>query len=129
MKEVACAMREFRVHMEEMMEEKSRLVEGIEEARKNNLLSVLLRLRDGSERDGLSNEEILGNLFTYNIAGHDTISNTLTYCLYLISVQPEIQEWIREETQHVLGSDSNVEDWEYEEAFPRLKRCLALMVG
>jgi hypothetical protein len=57
------------------------------------------------------------------------ISNTLTYCLYLISVQPEIQEWIREEIQHVLGSDSNVEVWEYEDAFPRLRRCLALMVG
>jgi cytochrome P450 len=41
MKEVACAMREFRVYIEEMMEAKSRLVVGIEEARENNLLCPL----------------------------------------------------------------------------------------
>jgi cytochrome P450 len=72
-------------------------------------MSILLKVlesRDDNERNVLSNEEIFGNLFIYNFVRHDTTANTFLYCLYLLLVEPEIQEWIREEIHSVFkGSD------------------------
>lgn len=39
------------------------------------------------------------------------------------------QQWIREELNVVFEGNGNVEDWDHEKAFPKLKRCLALMVS
>jgi cytochrome P450 len=131
LREVKNAPKEFGDYKNEMMEENKRSLHKIDE-KKDNLMTALLRAsesRDGNARNGLSDQEIVGNLFIYNVAGHDTTAMTLAYCLILLSVEPEIQEWIREEIQSVFGVDSDVEDWEYEKAFPRLKRCFALMVS
>ena len=131
LRKVKHALQEFRDYMKEMMEEDTKSLYEIE-AKKDNLMTVLLRAsesRDGNGRNGLSDQEILGNLFIYNVGGHDTTANTLAYCIILLSVEPDIQEWIREEIQSVFGVEVDVKDWEYETAFPRLKRCFALMVS
>jgi hypothetical protein len=39
------------------------------------------------------------------------------------------QEWIREELETVFSDQEDVMDWEYEKAFPKLTRCLALLVS
>jgi cytochrome P450 len=70
----------------------------------------------------LSEEEIAGNLFAFTVAGFDTTANTLVYALLALAIWPEWQEWVFEE----MGErDSDVS---YEELFPRLVRCRALMV-
>jgi cytochrome P450 len=38
----------------------------------DNLMSVLLKASDSGGRNGRSDKEIVGNLFIYNVAGHDT---------------------------------------------------------
>jgi len=95
-------------------------------------MSVLIRAVDSSQQDGkgrssLSNEEIYGNLFIYNLAGHDTTANTLIYAITLLSMEDKWQDWIREEIALVIGKDAKFEDLQYEKAFPQLNRCLALM--
>ena len=129
-RKVQGSVREFNDYMSEMMAEQRSALHEPNAVSKDNLMSVLLKAaesRDGNERNVLSDEEIFGNLFIYNFVGHDTTANTFLYCLYLLSVEPEIQEWIREEI-HSVFNEGNVKDWEYQEAFPKLKRCLALMV-
>lgn len=130
-REIKYAIKEFREYMKEMMEEDRKSLRNAD-AGKDNLMTVLLRTSESKEnegRDSLSDDEILGNLFVYNVAGHDTTANTLAYCIYLLSVEPNIQAWIREEIQSVFGIKEAVKDWQYEESFPRLKRCFALMVS
>lgn len=99
---------------------------------RDNLMSALLRASDveasGKGKLGLTDEEIVGNLFIYNLAGHDTTSNTLAYAVTLLSTDLGVQEWLREEIHSVFGHEENMEKWNYEESFPKLKRCLALMV-
>lgn len=91
-----------------------------------------------SRRFGLSDDEIYGNLFLYNLAGHETTAGTLCYGIPLLAIHPDVQSWIREEIQHILGTNTSATsgkngdigkptDINYEEIFPRLKRCLALM--
>lgn len=101
------------------------------ESTADNLLSILVRSADQNKLSNgqktLSDDEIYGNLFIYNVAGHDTASGTLAHCLVLLAANPIWQDWVSEEINHVFqGKDPKEED--YVLAFPRLKRCLALMV-
>lgn len=44
-----------------------------------------------------------------------------------MSTNRGVQDWIGEELDTVFGSEQNVDKWQYEKAFPQLKRCLTLM--
>ncbi|KAL1852796.1 hypothetical protein Daus18300_012040 [Diaporthe australafricana] len=83
---------------------------------------------ESNSNGGLSDDEIFANMFDYNIAGHETTAHSLNYCFHILAVEPQWQDWIREEVDHVYGNlalDSSSLD--YEQYFYRLKRCLALM--
>ncbi|KAH7418492.1 cytochrome P450, family 5, subfamily A [Cadophora sp. MPI-SDFR-AT-0126] len=127
--EVDTALTEFDRYMEEMIDEEKAKV-GTTPAN-DNLMSVLIHASEsenrGDERGGLTKEEITGNLFIYNLAGHDTTANTVGYAIYLMASDPQWQAWIREELDFVFGKTSKVNHDDYENAFPKLKRCLAVM--
>ena len=133
-KRIQEAVGEFKAYMREMVQEEREAIESGSQG-KDNLMSVLLRAadaeaeKDGNGRSGLSDEEIYGNLFFYNLAGQDTSANTLAYAITMLATNPKWQEWIGEEITSVFAGKDNVEEWEYEDAFPKLKRCLALMVN
>lgn len=98
-----------------------------------NLMSSMVKASDMSGRvsakDSLSDEEIYGNVFIYNLAGHETTANAVTFAVTLLSVHLEVQEWIVEEIAHVLDTERTTpKDLEYEAAWHRLKRCRAVMV-
>jgi cytochrome P450 len=129
LQEIKVAVKEFKTHMNEMVAEERTRVDKID-SEKDNLLTALVRASDqGKGRSSLSNDEIMGNLFIYNVAGHDTTANTICYAIYSLAADPHLQEWIGEEIQSVFAGKDNVESWEYEKAFPKLKRCLALLVS
>jgi cytochrome P450 len=75
----------------------------------------------------LTEEEIAGNLFIFTAAGFDTTANTMSYAVTLLAVYPEWQAWIQTEIDSVLGGLSETPD--YATVFPRLTRCLAVMVS
>ena len=75
---------------------------------------------------GLSESEIYGNMFMLNFAGHDTTAHTFTFAIYFIAANPCVQDWLSEEIRAVLGDVPA--DWQYAASFPRLKRCLAVML-
>ncbi|TVY38744.1 11-oxo-beta-amyrin 30-oxidase [Lachnellula occidentalis] len=119
---------------------KQYLVEFVKEERANpqkssehdNLMSALLRASDlrevkGEGRGTLTDDEVYGNLFIYAFAGHESTANILAYAITLLAANLKVQDWIREEVQAVASEYGAVENWKYEEMFPRLRRCLALM--
>ncbi len=77
---------------------------------------------------GLTEDEIYGNMFVFSFAGHDTTAHTFTFAIYLLAAHPAVQEWLREELRYYLprGAPSH---WSYHETFPKLKRCLAVLVS
>ena len=128
------ALLEFKAYMVEMTGEERKSISK-ENPGSGNLLSSLIRAsadaKDNSERypnRGLTDDEILGNIFIYNLAGHETTANALAYSIMLLAAFPEYQDWLVEEFDSVLGDEKGVETIGYEENFPCLKRCLALMV-
>ncbi|KAI1205124.1 cytochrome P450 [Annulohypoxylon truncatum] len=118
----------FRAYMTNMYEEEKR---AFDEGRMTdqNLMTLLIRAsQDEAKTDGgLTESEIYGNMFAFNFAGHDTTANTLTFALYFLAANPDVQDWISEEVRSVLG-DSDVSEWDYRSNFPRLKRCLSVLL-
>ena len=139
MKKLSHAYDEFKRYMSEMLSrEKVAFEQG--DLTRHNLMSALVRASEESKEAvrvvkdkssvhaaGLSDEEVYGNLFIYNLAGHDTTAATLHFAITLLASYPEWQEWIGKEIDEVRNAESSG-TWYYEETFPKLERCLALMV-
>lgn len=136
-KELYQATLVFQDHMTKVYEdEKQALVRGAKQD--HNLMTSLVRASQanlnqkedgnaGSHQEGLTEEEIYGNIFVFNFAGHDATANSLALGISLMATRPDIQDWIAEEINFVLA-DFNPEEWLYESVFPQLKRCLAVTV-
>lgn len=127
-KELGRACHSFEQHVRTLLE-KEKIAQSSHD-RGGNLLTNLIRASE-SERDaktgtGLNDEEILGNMFIFTLAGHETTANTVVTAIVYLARYPNYQKWIREELESVL-KDSSISIDEYEVVFPRLKRCLAVM--
>ncbi|KAL9596408.1 MAG: hypothetical protein Q9179_004620 [Wetmoreana sp. 5 TL-2023] len=101
----------------------SLLVRGSEEARRKKAHTD----QEGNAPNGLTDEEIYGNIFLFNFAGHETTANILTYSILLLAAHPQWQDWLSEEVEHVFGGEHGGQAWTYDK-FPKLKRCLAVML-
>lgn len=130
------ATSEFKSYMTSMSNEERRLLDAGKPGTGNLMSSLVRASEEEQERKeiahsegpkGLSVSEILGNIYVINFAGHDTTANTLAYAMLLLAANPLVQEWVAEELEQVLP-DENSETWDYVKLFPRLKRCLAVLV-
>lgn len=143
-KQIGWAITEFRQYMlNQLADEKQLIAEG--KPGSGTLISNLVRasearpevagsenektVMNGREHDlkALSVDEILGNIFVYNFAGHDTTATSLAYSVLLLVAHLEVQDWIAEELNFYLDNE-NSETWSYDALFPKLKRCLAILV-
>ncbi len=82
-----------------MIQARTRPDGSIEEG--DDLMSMLLHARyeDGSR---MSQQQIMDELITLFIAGHETTSNALTWTFYLLSQHPDVQRTLYEELDSVL---------------------------
>ncbi|KAL9101010.1 MAG: hypothetical protein Q9187_009292 [Circinaria calcarea] len=134
LRDLGHATLDFKRYMEEMLARERQLILK-QESGTDNLMSALVRASEeakeanavGGPNKGLADDEIFGNIFMYNLAGHDTTANAVAYAIVLLAAFPERQEWLAEEINSVFGDQQNIESWEYESAFPKLKRCLATL--
>lgn len=104
---------------------------GSKKKKVENLMSALIRGSDQSgdndASSGLSDEEVAGNLFVFNLAGHDTTANALNFAITLLALEPKWQEWLAQEIDSVVQEDQS--GLKYAAVFPKLQRCLAIMVS
>lgn len=136
---VGRAVTDFQRYMRDLLDEERSLIQQGKPG-SANMISSLLRSskpsrapEDGDktqwspDKKGLTESEIFGNLFVFNFAGHDTTANTLAYSVLLLAAHSEVQDWINEEIRCVLPGE-NSKTWNYEQTFPHLKRCFAVLV-
>ncbi|KAI0357859.1 cytochrome P450 [Trametes cingulata] len=65
-----------------------------------DLLTLLLKANmatDIPENQRLSDEDVLAQVPTFLVAGHETTSTATTWCLYALTQAPEVQKKLREE--------------------------------
>lgn len=133
LRDVGQATKEFQTYMEEMLARERQLISKRVPGQ-GNLMSALIRASEEAKElgedesvQGLQDEEIFGNIFIYNLAGHETTANAVAFAIVLLAAYPEWQDWIAEEIEFVFGSGQTNKAGAYEAAFPRLRRCLAIM--
>lgn len=106
------------------------------ESETHNLLGRLVRSRREEEEittkrnPGLSDAEILGNVFIFSIAGHETTATTLRFALALLAIHSDVQEKLYNELQTILRDEpADPAEWDYATVFPRLLTPLCIMVS
>jgi cytochrome P450 len=140
---VGNAARSFKKHMVQMLDDETSALRD-NKPDSGSLMSSFVRALDTHEREvvahpnlkgskdgkrGLSIDEIFGNLFVINFAGHDTTANTLAFTMLLLAAHPEVQVWLAEELSAIEDiKASAVDEWDYYSVFPRLKRCQAVLL-
>ncbi|KAI9672707.1 MAG: hypothetical protein M1831_000142 [Alyxoria varia] len=137
---IGIAGESFKRHMVDMLRQETSLKEKGEKGTGSLMTSLVRALdtyqegvsssqdhRDHTPAKGLTAEEIFGNIFVINFAGHDTTANALAFSMLLLAVHPEVQSWVAEEIQEVINSDK-CEAWDYKLLFPKLLRCRAVML-
>lgn len=80
-----------------------------------------------ARRGALSADEILGNVFAINFAGHDTVLIALTFALTLLAANPDAQEWLSEGITACFGENDESSEWSYDNA-SKLVRCHAVFL-
>lgn len=129
------ATKEFKRYMIELLQhERTQAIK--RDLEDNNLLSALIRASnevkkkedDKMTQFGLTDDEISGNIFIYNLAGHETTANTVAAAIVVLAANSQYQEWLAEEIIHVPYKDLGSAQQNYENSFPKLKRCVAILV-
>lgn len=100
-----------------------------------NLLDMMVASTEaekvkGGRHAGLSDAELMGNIFIFVIAGHETTAGTLSFAFVVMAAEKHVQDWVCEGVDSALesvGDDST--EWEYERIYPKLTRVLCLMVA
>ncbi|KAI0745029.1 cytochrome P450 [Earliella scabrosa] len=72
-----------------------------------DIMSLLIRANGSSDgKNGLSDAELMAEMFTLTAAGHETTAATLTFLTYELARHPEYQTRMREE---ILAAKSKIE--------------------
>jgi cytochrome P450 len=121
--------------MEGMIQSKREAIEsGAADAATIDLIGQLIKGQD-LDMDGkshlskLSDSEVMGNLFAFIVAGHETSANSIHFSLIHLALQPLVQRKVQSNLEKVLGGRS-VSEWEYERDFPKLLNgCLGAVLN
>ncbi|POS70996.1 cytochrome P450 [Diaporthe helianthi] len=110
--------------------EKSTMPDGAKKKTASLIEALVAANEAGRSRDEksmfLSDSELYGNMFLFNLAGFETTAGNLTFALPFLAASPEFQDWLIEEIDALYDPDRPAANT-YEALFPRLVRCLAFM--
>lgn len=90
----------------------SLILEVIEKRRRrgpgpSDLLAAMMDARDGRSGQGMSDHELLDEVKTLIVAGHETTAGTLNWVWYLFSEHPPVEQALQQEIQAV-GWEGNI---------------------
>ena len=72
--------------------------------RRNDFMQILLEMKKSdANKEGLTIEQIAAQSFVFFIAGFETSSTTMNFCLYELARHQDIQEKLRNEIREVLA--------------------------
>ncbi|WP_063813826.1 cytochrome P450 [Nocardia anaemiae] len=70
---------------------------------RGDLLSALLEARDAQDGAQFTDSELIDQVFTFFLGGAETTAGCLTWALYLLDRNPDVQDALHEEIDSVLG--------------------------
>lgn len=98
----------------QLAEENNNIIREIIEVRNaskdefNDLLNMLLETRYEDTGEGMSVKQLIDEIKILFIAGHETTANALTFTLYLLGNNPEVQQKVLEEILKIESETNDV---------------------
>lgn len=90
-------------------------------AEEYDLLQMLLDARDEDSGDGMDDKQVRDEIMTLFLAGHETTANALTFLLYVLASNPDVEARVLEEYESAFGEGvPTPEDLEKLEYTPRV---------
>ncbi|KIV80030.1 hypothetical protein PV11_07564 [Exophiala sideris] len=131
LRQLKLAVSEFRLYMQEAVLHQMRQKGS---GNRTSLLGAMVNANEAekqlqsegsaSRRSYLTDDELYGNLFVFNLAGFETTAGSMTFALPYLATHPQVQEWVKEELEAVLPRTSDID---YAQTYPKLVRCLAVL--
>ncbi|KAK0637841.1 Bifunctional cytochrome P450/NADPH--P450 reductase [Lasiodiplodia hormozganensis] len=72
---------------------------------KMDFLNAMLNGKDPKTGEGLSDDNIIANMITFLIAGHETTSGTLSFLFYYLLKDPQAYQKAQKEVDDVIGRE------------------------
>ena len=69
---------------------------------RQDFMNLLIQMKNSNDADSLTIEQIAAQSFIFFFAGFETSSTTLTYCLYELSINEELQEKARKHVKDAM---------------------------
>ena len=81
-----------------------------------------------SNKQLLTDDEILGNAFVFILAGHETAANTIHFSILFLAMHWSSQKRLQDDLDAILG-DKPISEWDYDADMPKLfgSMCGAVM--
>ncbi|TVY91117.1 Cytochrome P450, partial [Lachnellula willkommii] len=101
-----------------------------EKSNENNAGDLLGSIVKNSSRDngvGLSEQEMIGNIYIFMVAGHETSASTLKTALVLLASHPQIQMQVQKEIDGIWATKKAGEELSYDD-YPKMRIIMALML-
>ena len=71
---------------------------------RGDLISLLIQASHREGARGITDKYLRDEVLNFLIAGHETTASSLSFCLRMLTENPEVLQKVREETDSVLGS-------------------------
>ncbi|KAF7360370.1 hypothetical protein MVEN_00766700 [Mycena venus] len=121
LREIQLARERLRVFMQEQVVQRRALV-AAGDTRADVFTIMVKSNQDESSKYQLDDDELIGNIFAFLFAGHETTANTFAVTLGYMAINEEIQNEVVEQIMSVVGPDR---DPEYDD-YPKLDKVLAI---
>lgn len=129
LRKLKAAVKEFKLYMEEYILREMQTTKST--STKKTLLASMVQANEaeknemtkaGGRPSFLTESELYGNIFVFNLAGYETTASTFTFALSYLALHPKAQDWLLEEIESKYDHSGS-----YAETFSKLPRCLAIM--
>lgn len=88
---------------------------------RNDFMNLLIKMKNSNE---LSLNQVTAQSIVFFLAGYETSSTTLTYCVFELSINEGIQQKARETVQNVLKKHGNNMNYEALNEMDYLEQCI-----
>ncbi|EAU87285.2 614/534 cytochrome P450 [Coprinopsis cinerea okayama7 len=121
--DIDLAFKEMGMYMQEMIRERST---GEKSSGRHDLMTALVENNvtlPADDPNRLTDQELMGNVFIFMLAGHETAAHTLGFAFAFLALYPEEQKKLYDHIKSVIpeGHTPTYED------MPKLTRCLAFI--
>jgi cytochrome P450 len=75
-----------------------------------DIISILLEARDRKSGDPMPDKQVLDEIVTLIIAGHETTASVLNWTWYLLSQHPDVERQVHAEVDAIAAADPGVDE-------------------